>query len=211
MALVESRNTTDNNLDTSFQALGGLSLTYLIIIISVYSVVVLTCLCFANLRYRKRKRILRHIPRAHMPIRPGEISQKQRSVVLDQLSRSKENATKVEPVVNLSTGYFGYGSSETVDTDDKQTIHFKSAIASSSWILELVATRTQPKLKRRPTMNLRDYVLYLQKNFPQLDRDLCQFYIATYERSRFSNDEFTVEEYTQFMERFHHLLKQFKQ
>ncbi len=60
-------------------------------------------------------------------------------------------------------------------------------------------------------MNIRDYVQYLQKNCSQLDPELCQFYVDTYEKARFSTLEFTEEDYIHFMEAFHKLLKSFKQ
>jgi hypothetical protein len=59
-------------------------------------------------------------------------------------------------------------------------------------------------------MNVREYVIFLHNNSERkLSKKLCSFYIAKYERARFSMDEFSLEEYNDFMKKFHKILKCF--
>ena len=64
-------------------------------------------------------------------------------------------------------------------------------------------------MARKPTMTIRDYVFFLHKQFPSLDLDTCSYYIETYERARFSPDEFTLEEFSTFSTKFQVLLQFF--
>jgi len=141
-------------------------------------------------------------------LRPGDVSTKHRTVILNELIHS--NSTVVEPILK-EEDHMGYGIqiSENQEEKTQRLMHFKTTIATSYWALETVANHANPKLKRRNNMTVHDYVLFLLRNWPKLDNDLCFYYIETYERARFSNDEFTLEEYNEFMDSFREILAAF--
>lgn len=65
---------------------------------------------------------------------------------------------------------------------------------------EKAVSHLNPILGQRPVLTVRE--LFLQDNNPKLDRELCRYYIETYERARFSKDEFTLGEYQIFVTRW---------
>lgn len=102
----------------------------------------------------------------------------------------------------------GYGR----DEEEQKIMHFKSTIATSVWVLgssytdfphhfqEKAVAHLNPGLQNRPVLTVRE--LFVQENNPRLDRELCRYYIETYERARFSRDEFTLQEYQTFVTKY---------
>lgn len=74
---------------------------------------------------------------------------------------------------------------------------------------EEAVTEADPSLKRKLTMTVRDYVAYLLRKCPGLDRELCSYYVYIYERARFDRSEFDLEEWREFVEKFQKLLDYF--
>jgi hypothetical protein len=131
---------------------------------------------------------------------------------------------------------FGYGIATSPDkSTEEKLMHFKTGISTSYIILgvklffvlllfslflihtplsfflspqqEYVASQAKSSAKRKPTMNIREYVDFLQTKFKSVEPNLWNFYIETYERAKFSPDEFSWNEYSEFMEIFGRLLQ----
>lgn len=45
-----------------------ITLTHLVVIAAVYTLLVFTCLCMVNYRWRKRKHAIQQIPKSSMPL-----------------------------------------------------------------------------------------------------------------------------------------------
>jgi len=205
---MSGEDTTSGDKTLGQIQVGSLSFTHLIIIGAVYSLVVIVFLCLVMRRWALRRARIKHIPRTVMPfLRPGDLPTRQRKHIVNMLVNSHE--TQLEPVYN-EKDHMGYGTIQMGEDTDTRTIHFKTAIAASHWILEAVASSGNHRLKRKPTMTVREYVIGLQKESDgRVSKQLCSFYIEAYERARFSPDEFTAEEYNEFMAKFHKILKCF--
>jgi len=135
-------------------------------------------------------------------LRPGDLSTKQRISILNELVRSNE--TRIDPVVNLED-HMGFGLQENED-GEFNPIHFKTTIATSFWILESIVAYGDASLKRPSSMCVRDYLLSLVRKDNRLNLQLFNYYVETYERARFSNEEFTLSEYKEFVENFKAIL-----
>jgi len=86
--------------------------------------------------------------------------------------------------------------------------NLRSIVATSYVYLEGAATEADQSLARNPTTTVHDYVLnFLPKHCLGIDLGLCQAYVDAYERARFSNEEFTLAEFTEFKEQFRQLLE----
>eukprot|EP01119_Soliformovum_irregulare_P016335 TRINITY_DN4706_c0_g1_i4.p1 TRINITY_DN4706_c0_g1~~TRINITY_DN4706_c0_g1_i4.p1 ORF type:complete len:253 (+),score=55.42 TRINITY_DN4706_c0_g1_i4:689-1447(+) len=186
--------------------LGTLALSHIIVIAAVYTVVVVIILCLVARRWAQKRTRLRGIPRGIMPfLRPGDLSTKQRKHIVNRLVTSSE--TSVNPQVN-EEDHLGYGIHIGEDGEKRQ-IHFKTSIATSHRLIEAAAMYKDPRLRRKTSMTVRDYIFLLKKNTEGLSRKLCIFYIENYERARFSEEEFTLAEYTAFMENLREILEAF--
>eukprot|EP00455_Lapot_gusevi_P027001 TRINITY_DN2852_c0_g1_i3.p1 TRINITY_DN2852_c0_g1~~TRINITY_DN2852_c0_g1_i3.p1 ORF type:complete len:105 (+),score=25.67 TRINITY_DN2852_c0_g1_i3:35-316(+) len=78
-------------------------------------------------------------------------------------------------------------------------VHFNTSIAKSFYVIDEAVAHRRPGLRHRNYRTIRDYMRFLQKEFPGLKDDLCHEYVVTYERARFGLHQFTVEEYSRFM------------
>ncbi|PRP75799.1 hypothetical protein PROFUN_08793 [Planoprotostelium fungivorum] len=155
----------------------------------------------AGYRIRSARSRAKNIPRKVMPfLRPGDLSTGQRNYIINELARSDE--THIEPQLNVAD-HMGFGR----DEEDQKVMHFKTTIATSIWVLEKAVAHLNPILRQRPVLTVRE--LFLQDNNPKLDRELCRYYIETYERARFSKDEFSLGEYQTFVTRFQTILNAF--
>lgn len=125
---------------------------------------------------------------------------KQRNLIINELARSNE--TRMDPPYD-STNHMGYGREE----EEQKLIHFKNTIAASVYVLEKAVSHLNPSILDRPVLTVRE--LFLQENNPKLDRELCKYYIETYERARFSREEFGLEDYLNFVEKFQSILEAF--
>jgi len=190
---------------------GPFGVQNLIVIICVSSFMILLCGCLIPLRFRKRYNRLKLIPQNVMPyLRRGDLSRHFRNYILGELVKSNDIYVSLQPkitedckILNLKN-HMGYGLME-----NNKIVHFKSAISSSYWYLESASTEADPQLKRKPTMTVREYVSYLLRKYPELDRNLCSDYVYSYERARFDKNEFTLEEWTEFVNKFQLLLEFF--
>ena len=92
------------------------------------------------------------------------------------------------------------------DQNEHQVVDISSVIQSTARVLELTATKLNPKLKRRGNMSLREYIYFLMKHL-SLDKSICNSYVETYELARFSNITLSKSQYQSFTELFHVLLQ----
>eukprot|EP01027_Heterolobosea_sp_BB2_P014904 GEZU01021376.1.p1 GENE.GEZU01021376.1~~GEZU01021376.1.p1 ORF type:complete len:143 (+),score=31.97 GEZU01021376.1:371-799(+) len=138
------------------------------------------------------------------PIIKKQINNKRfRAIASEELDKSIQ--TKIEPIPELS-GAPGWGKPET----EFSTVNFKLAIARSHLLLERAATYRDPSLSRHPTQSVRDYVFFLRERCADLNFKPWKSYIEGYERARFGPDEFTQQEYTEFMKHFLTILTYFE-
>jgi len=184
-----------------------LTTTHLIIMIIVFTLVLIVCFFVIPIRYRERSKAVSRIPRDIMPfLRPGDLSTKHRKTILNELVLAK--GTVVTPPIRAAkmTGHLGWGIPGT----EYSKVHFKTSVAKSYLILERAAMHKDKHLARPSAMCIRDYMTFLEQNCAGLNRNLCRFYLETYERARFSEDEFTLDEYTNFMAKFLVLIQAFE-
>jgi len=184
----------------------GLTTNHLLVIISVFVIVLLICLFVIPIRYRERKRLAGKIPRTVMPfLRQGDISVVHQKVILHHIRRAK--GISVKPTVkSANNSHLGWGAPGT----EYSKVHFKTSIAKSYLIIERAAIHKDRNLLRPPTMSIRDYMSFLEQTVVGLNHNLCRFYTETYEKARFSEAEFTLDEYTNFMAKFLVLLQAFE-
>lgn len=110
--------------------------------------------------------------------------------------------TKIEPQFN-SKDHRGFA-----ELEDGKMHNLRSIVATSYVYLEGAATEADQSLARNPTTTVHDYVLnFLPKHCFGIDMVLCQAYVDAYERARFSNEEFTLAEFSEFKEQFRQLLE----
>ena len=102
------------------------------------------------------------------------------------------------PPVVPAEGSLGWGQ----PSSDFGQVHFKTSIASSFQVLEAAAMNRYPVLYREPSMTVANYLAFLREVCSGLQPQLCAWYVATYERARFSTDDFTLDDYKAFMDRF---------
>eukprot|EP01133_Synstelium_polycarpum_P015469 gene15469-18361_t len=113
----------------------------------------------------------------------------------------------VQPLIGDSPiGHLGWGSPGS----EYAKVHFKTSIAKSWIILERAAIHYSADLRREPKTCIRDYVNMLLDRCPHMNRTLARLYIDNYERARFSEEEFTLDEYTRFMTKFLVLIQDFE-
>eukprot|EP01117_Protostelium_nocturnum_P000005 TRINITY_DN1000_c1_g1_i1.p1 TRINITY_DN1000_c1_g1~~TRINITY_DN1000_c1_g1_i1.p1 ORF type:complete len:258 (-),score=96.88 TRINITY_DN1000_c1_g1_i1:825-1598(-) len=178
----------------------GLSFLQLILAASVTLTLIVLSVYLIQYRVRKTRKKTNNIPRKIMPfLRPGDLPTKQRNLIINELARS--NDTQMYPPHDI-TNHMGYGQEE-----EQKLIHFKNTIAASVYVLEKAVSHLNPSVRERPVLTVRE--LFLQENNPKLDRELCKYYIETYERARFSKDEFGLEDYQQFVEKFQLIVEAF--
>ncbi|EGG20089.1 hypothetical protein DFA_07206 [Cavenderia fasciculata] len=177
---------------------------YLIIIFIVAGMLFIT-VSMIQLRTRLKANMIDRIPRKIMPfLRPGDLSHKQRTTILNELVKSKQTASQIKPQIgDHPIGHLGWGA----PTSEYAKVHFKTSIAKSWIILERAAIHYDPSLVRESKMCIRDYVNMLTDRCSHLNRSLARIYIDTYERARFSEDEFTLDEYSTFMKKFFVLIQ----
>eukprot|EP01112_Ceratiomyxa_fruticulosa_P012819 TRINITY_DN3574_c0_g3_i1.p1 TRINITY_DN3574_c0_g3~~TRINITY_DN3574_c0_g3_i1.p1 ORF type:complete len:219 (+),score=30.91 TRINITY_DN3574_c0_g3_i1:168-824(+) len=206
-----TRATTDDSSSAPYET--QLLTSHFLILFLWIALLLGAFLFLIHWRYRRRKLELARIPRDVMPfLRPGDLSHRQRAVILNELVRTK--GIQVDPVFEGSSlpentgaiGHFGWGP----PTTEYSKVHFKTSIAKSYLILERAAMHRDKSLERPPTMSIRDYVHFLEQNCPDLNKNLCSFYIDTYETARFSDKEFSMSEYTNFMAKFFVLIQAFE-
>ena len=66
-------------------------------------------------------------------------------------------------------------------------------------MLEEAAAVPRPGLRHRDYRTIREFLAYLQKEFSGITDELVDKYIREYERARFSEDCFDVDDYSHFM------------
>lgn len=105
-------------------------------------------------------------------------------------------------------------SSLSINSD--QEINFKESISSSWRILERAIVTTHPNMPRQPIQTVRDYLLSLIERFPSSSPihstqslSLIHSYLEIYERARFSPNQFSLLEYSNFLSQFCLLLQLF--
>ncbi|GAM21477.1 hypothetical protein SAMD00019534_046520, partial [Acytostelium subglobosum LB1] len=179
---------------------------HFLIILVVFGAFLALSIIMVQLRIKLKNIMIDRIPRKIMPfLRPGDLSHKQRTIILNELVRSKQLVVK--PSIGESPiSHLGWGSPGS----EYSKVHFKTSIAKSWIILERAAVHFNADLKRQAKMCMRDYVNMLLDRCPHMNRSLARFYVDAYEKARFSEQEFTLDEYTHFMTKFLVLLQDFE-
>ncbi|KYQ93557.1 hypothetical protein DLAC_04927 [Tieghemostelium lacteum] len=205
-------NITSNNSSSSTSEeelkFNSFSFEHFLIIIFIAAALIFLSFSLIQLRIRIRNNMVDRIPRKIMPfLRPGDLSNKQRTTILNGIVNSKHIQSQIQPVVGDSPiGHLGWGAPDS----EYPNTHFKTFISKSYIVLESVATHFNASLKRSPNTCIRDYVELLLDRCEFLDEKLAYLYIDTYEKARFSEDEFTEQEYTHFKENFGTLIQSFE-
>eukprot|EP01132_Coremiostelium_polycephalum_P004052 gene4052-5074_t len=203
-----SSSSSSNNTTTSSSEppksddyeIGTFSFQHFIIILLVFAAMIFISFSLVQLRVRIKNSLIDRIPRKIMPfLRPGDLSEKQRSIILNQLVKSKQTQSRIQPPIGDSPiGHLGWGAPGS----EYAKVHFKTSISKSWIILERAATHYNPTLKRESKLCIRDYVQFLQQSCPHIEKSIFDLYIDYYEKARFSEEEFTLDEYSRFMSKF---------
>ncbi|EFA82414.1 hypothetical protein PPL_04839 [Heterostelium album PN500] len=178
---------------------------HFLIILVVFGALLFFSFSIIQVRIKLKNNMVERIPRKIMPfLRPGDLSNKQRTVILNEIVKSKQTQAQIKPQIgDHPIGHLGWGSPGS----EYAKVHFKTSISKSWIILERAAIHFDPELKREPKMCIRDYVNLLLERCPQMNKSLAKLYVDTYEKARFSELEFTLDEYTHFMSKFFVLLQ----
>ncbi|KAM9995317.1 hypothetical protein ACTFIY_001505 [Dictyostelium cf. discoideum] len=208
-----SNSSSNSSSSSTSNEFGKFSFQHFLIIIFVVGIMLFLSFSLIQVRIRLKNRMIDRIPRKIMPfLRPGDLSNKQRTIILNEIVRSKQIQSKIEPTmiggnsVASNIGHLGWGPPNS----EYSKVHFKTSISKSWIVLESAATHYSSHLKKDPKSCIRDYVEFLLEQCPQLDRHHANHYIDTYEKARFSDQEFTLEQYTQFMSNLIVLIKAFE-
>eukprot|EP00474_Spongospora_subterranea_P000215 CRZ00673.1 hypothetical protein [Spongospora subterranea] len=137
------------------------------------------------------------IPRIRLPVGRNDMP---RSVYAAMVNQSvKEHKIKAGIVPESpGEGDQGWGR-VSVDRTNFEGVHFKTSIAKSFLVLEEAASVPRPGTKHLDFRTIRDFVAYLQTEFPSITDVLAREYIDFYERARFSQYQFDVNDYNKFM------------
>ncbi|KAN0019391.1 hypothetical protein ACTFIU_002599 [Dictyostelium citrinum] len=212
-SITEGSNNNSNSSSSSSNEFGKFSFQHFLIIIFVVGIMLFLSFSLIQVRIRLKNRMIDRIPRKIMPfLRPGDLSNKQRTIILNEIVRSKQIQSKIEPTMiggnsaASNIGHLGWGPPNS----EYSKVHFKTSISKSWIVLESAATHYSSHLKKDPKSCIRDYIEFLLEQCPQLDRKHANHYIDIYEKARFSDQEFTLEQYTQFMSNLIVLIKAFE-
>ncbi|CAG8792444.1 32199_t:CDS:2, partial [Racocetra persica] len=146
------------------------------------------------------KKALSNIPKPFMPIKETDVPNSVFNLITDELKRVSMIAWTGEPKpedVNLP----GWGRPGS----DYDGIHFKTSMINTFSLIEQNALKNL-SLKRQPSMSVQRYIDLLIEH-RVIDRGLGHAYVEGYERARFSEDEVSQEQYTQFMKLVFQLLR----
>ncbi|EGC40030.1 hypothetical protein DICPUDRAFT_20225, partial [Dictyostelium purpureum] len=198
---------TNSSSSSSEYIVGRFYFQHFLIIIFVVGIMLFLSFSLIQVRIRLKNRMIDRIPRNIMPfLRPGDLSNKQRTIILNEIVRSKQIQSQIEPIMigdSPTISHLGWGPPNT----GYSKVHFKTSIAKSWIVLEKAATHYNPELKRDTKLCIRDYVEFLLEKCPQIEKKFAYHYIDIYECARFSDQEFTLEEYTDFMSNLIELIK----
>jgi hypothetical protein len=197
-----------------YRTVSTLTWTDVIILAIVGVITVYVYLFFLRLSFASYDRALRSIPRTSLPLSKKSLSRKMFTTMLEELIRVDtliEQHIKpegVSPDIEELENKRSNNSNSTVLVGDPgwgkegsrfDSVHFNTSIAKSYLLLESTALSRRPGLFYASHRTIRSYVKSLQKAFPGLTDQLCEDYIATYERAVFGDHKFTIDEYNAFM------------
>ncbi|CAG8572735.1 10790_t:CDS:2 [Cetraspora pellucida] len=146
------------------------------------------------------KKALANIPKPYMPIKQNDLPNSVFNLITDELKHVSMIAWTSEPKpedVDLP----GWGRPGS----DYDEIHFKSSMIDTFSLIEQNALKNL-SLKRLPSMSVQRYIDFLIEH-RAIDRGLGHAYVECYERARFSEDEISQEQYTEFMKLVLQLLR----
>ncbi|CAG8598258.1 11411_t:CDS:2, partial [Scutellospora calospora] len=146
------------------------------------------------------KNALTNIPKSYMPIKKKDLPNSVFNLITKELTNVSLIAWAGEPKpedINLP----GWGRPGS-DYDD---IHFRTSMTNTFSLIEQNALN-HLSLKRQPSMSVQRYIDLLIEH-KAIDRGLGHAYVESYERARFSEDEVSQKQYTEFMKLVLQLLR----
>eukprot|EP01028_Stygiella_incarcerata_P006127 TRINITY_DN2508_c0_g1_i2.p1 TRINITY_DN2508_c0_g1~~TRINITY_DN2508_c0_g1_i2.p1 ORF type:complete len:245 (-),score=59.00 TRINITY_DN2508_c0_g1_i2:864-1598(-) len=161
-------------------------------IVVAVSLVVLSLVFFPPFRAKIRTHRIKIIPRKYIPIEKSNLPRGMYRTIQEELMTSVVLEMQPNPDEVCHVGW-GDPNSEF------KNIHFKSSLARSPALISKALIRSRPEWVGRKDMTVREHLEFLREQCPYLSVTACQAYVEGYERARYSDEEFTMEDYTDFM------------
>jgi hypothetical protein len=184
-------------------ALNVNSLSVLPIIVSV-AIILLALFFIIPVRLHFRNRRIRRLPRKNIPIRKRDLPSKLAHDIESELQRAVRLCTTMHPDPEKAH-HLGWGKPGTAF----ERVHFKKSTSLSHLILERAAVHKDPSLKMKPNQTVRQYLISLADQCPQMSRTSVNIVLDLYEKARYGNEELTEDEYRTFMEHSRRVLQAF--
>ncbi|KAG9290727.1 hypothetical protein G9A89_011690 [Geosiphon pyriformis] len=166
---------------------------YLGFVIGIYISIAFFAIIIGFYRINYLKKANSTIPKSSLPINAKDLPKSVHSFITSELTRVSKIAFEAEPRVE-DGGQPGWGRPDSSLAD----IHFKTSISQTPDIIEQAAIQRSSLLRRQHSISIQRYIDFLIEH-NMIDRRIGHLYIEGYERARFSDDEFSEQQYTEFM------------
>ncbi|KAK9766818.1 hypothetical protein K7432_003809 [Basidiobolus ranarum] len=169
------------------------NISYVLVVGGSYLLLGLVASIFGFSRLLSIRAAINDMPKLYVPIKKEDLPKKVYHFVTSEFERIRKIQQQLEPLPNKCKQP-GWGQIGTVYED----IHFKTSVVRTLGFIDQAVFRISPSLARPENITVSQYMEFLSHH-GYVDKRITEAYADGYERARFGEDEWSEEEYTDFM------------